>query len=421
MNRIIDYYVHFSLNRNMSTKEIKNELLKKQGEVRSNMTHGSLNRSSVLNELQKEFELIAMAIKWFRNDDRRKKYDKELDLAYKEGKINIEAQRAAAELFEKLEELFMKGYYSGVIKKGMEAINNNIIDYRIYVLIAQSYYALNESDKSIETVNKGLQVYPGNMQLLKAGARFSCEGKQDYDMCQNYINQMMELEIDNSLAKAEQIFLYLKTGKEDLAYELVDSHIGKYPDDKDFRKNVAYDLVGHSFSYYTLSKNGAYVIASEEDYQKCLNVCEKSLEVYRDENTLKAYNNAKSFGEVKFNEDNKEAIFWLFMGGVTYFIIGIVSIISFAKMSGRADMKHMIAVGIFGIVLGVIVVFSGIMLRYHSYRPYWQINKFELTGKREKGEKLFIIIGNVFTGYLKWGLRLGMKLVRFLIGLAIHR
>lgn len=87
---IVDYYAIYSLDRKLSTKEIRKQLLRKQGEFRSNMANGSLNNPEILEKLQEAYNMIAAAIKTFKNDDRRKEYDIILDAAYETGKINAE-------------------------------------------------------------------------------------------------------------------------------------------------------------------------------------------------------------------------------------------------------------------------------------------------------------------------------------------
>ena len=399
---LIDYYVFYSIDRRKNTKEIRKILLQKQGEIRSNMANGSLNSEEILKKLQEAYNEIANAVKVFKNDERRKKYDTLLDAAYNEGKIDVEAQNIAQSLYEEIEALFMKGNYNIVIRKCMDALDNNVRDYRIYILLAQSYYALKNPDRSIATVEDGLKANPDNLQLLKAGARFANEGKKDYSKAQEFVNKIYEVEPEGPIAASEQSYLYLSMGKEDLAYKLIDDYMERHPGDMDFRRDVAYDIIGYSYTYYTLDPSSeAYVIASEEDYQSCLKSCNKALSIYNDDNVREALDNAEFFGTIEFNTENKENILWLFICGVIY-ILGAV----FVLLSDSA------VAAIFMLLLGVLLIYSGVKLKKVSYRPYWQINKFILTGKREKEENKYIIIGKIFSGYMKASIKLGWKFIR---------
>ncbi|MCM1218534.1 MAG: hypothetical protein NC548_28940 [Lachnospiraceae bacterium] len=401
---IVDYYAIYGIDRQMGTKEIRKQLLKIQGEIRSNMSNGALNDAEILKKLQESYHDIANAVKTFKTEERRKEYDVILDAAYEAGRINEEAQVYAEDLYEEIRALFLKGNYRGAIKKAMDALNNNARDYRIYMLLAQSYFALNEVDRSLNTVEKGLSVHPDNMSLLRAGARFANEGKDDFERAQKYVNRMLEIDPDSALAASEQSYLYVCNGKTDLAYKLIDEYMDKHPDDIDFRRDCAYDLVGYSYNCYTKDPNSdAYVIASQEDYQKCLDTCSKAASIYKDENTQEALESAQMYGQVEFNDENKPGIFWLFAGGIVYLLAAL----------GSID-----AIGILGFLavspVGILLIYSGIRLRQVSYRPYWQINKFILTGEREKNEKIYVMIGKIFTGYIKWSFKIAWEIVKFI-------
>ena len=408
--KIQDYYAIYQLDRNMDTKSIRKVLLKQQGEIRSNMANGSLNSPEILEKLQGLFNDIAAAIKVFKNDTCRKEYDAQLDAAYKAGQVDVEAQKLAQDIFEEIQEMFMKGNYNGVVRRCMDALNNNVRDYRLYILMAQSYFAMNDADNSLRTVENGLRVHPENMQLLKAGARFANEGKHDYNTSQEYINRMIQIEPDSGLAAAEQSYLYLAGGKDDLAYRTIDEYIEKHPNDMEFRKDCAYDLVGHSYSCYTKTPDSdAYVIASEQDYNKCLNICNKAASLYNDENVSTALDNAKYFGQVEFNEENKKNIAWLFVGAIIYLVGGIVT----AASGGGA-------VCVVFFILAALLIASGVMLVKCSYRPYWQIFKFILTGKRESPEGIFVMIGKIFAGYMEYGLKFSWWFLKFIFRLVFH-
>lgn len=406
---LVDYYVMYSLDKNTGIKEIRKQLLQKQGEIRSNMANGALNSEEILEKLQEAYNTIAAAVKTFKTEDRRKEYDMILDAAYNAGKIDIAAQTMAKDLYEEMEAMFMRGNYRGVIRKCMDALNDNVRDYRIYILLAKSYFALNDPDNSLKTVEDGLQVHPDNIPLMRTGARISNDGKRDYDRAQRYINRMMEIDSDSAIATSEQCYLYMSTGKDDLAFQLIDDYIDKHPNDMGFRKDCAYDLIGYSYSCYTKAPNSdAFIIASQEDYQKSLDTCNKAASLYQDDNVQTALENAKYYGTVAFNDENKEGIIWLFIGGAMYLFC------SFVALSGG------IFTFLLAALLGVLLIYSGIKLRQVSYRPYWQINKFIMTGKREKGEGKYIIIGKIFAGYMRWSVKTAIWLMKFCFRLIIH-
>ena len=414
----IDYYVLYGIDRKTKTKDIRKLLFQKQGEIRSNMSNGALNSPEIMKKLQEAGNEIANAIKAFKNDERRSAYDEILDAAYAAGMIDTADQTMAQYLYEEIEALFMKGNYRLAVQKCMDALNNNVRDYRIYILLAQSYFALSDPDRSIKTVDDGLKVHPDNLPLLRAGARFANEGKKDYDKAQGYGNRMLEIDKDSPLAASEQSYLYLSTGKQDLAYGMIDEYVEKHPNDMEFRKDVAYDLVGYSYSCYTKDPGSdAYVIASQEDYQRSLDTCNKAMSLYNDENVREALENAKSFGTVEFNDENRDGIKWLFIGGLIYAFAAVMAIMAGAQ---AGELGGAIVGSLPFTILGGLLLYSAVRLRQVSYRPYWQINKFILTGQREKGEKKYIIIGKIFAGYMRWSFKIGWAIVKFAFSLAFH-
>lgn len=414
----IDYYVLYGIDRKTKTKDIRKLLFQKQGEIRSNMSNGALNSPEIMKKLQEAGNEIANAIRAFKNDERRSAYDEILDAAYEAGRIDTTAQTMAQDLYEEIEALFMKGNYRLAVQKCMDALNNNVRDYRIYILLAQSYFALSDPDRSIKTVDDGLKVHPDNLPLLRAGARFANEGKKDYDKAQGYVNRMLEIDKDSPLAASEQSYLYLSMGKQDLAYGMIDEYVEKHPNDMEFRKDVAYDLVGYSYSCYTKDPGSdAYVIASQEDYQRSLDTCNKAMSLYNDENVREALENAKSFGTVEFNDENRDGIKWLFIGGLIYAFAAVMAIMAGAQVG---ELGGAIVGSLPFTILGGLLLYSAVRLRQVSYRPYWQINKFILTGQREKGEKKYIIIGKIFAGYMRWSFKIGWAIVKFAFSLAFH-
>ena len=62
-------------------------------------------------------------------------------------------------------------------------------DYRIYILLAQSYLLTKVYEKAIATINRGLDACDDKILLLKAGVRIAVEGKNNFNLAQSYINK----------------------------------------------------------------------------------------------------------------------------------------------------------------------------------------------------------------------------------------
>ncbi|MBR1433102.1 hypothetical protein [Ruminococcus sp.] len=411
-DNICDYYAELNLNRQLNSKDICKALRKKHGEVRSYKSAGALNGAEATAKLDELEKKITDALKIFKNDDRRKEYDLALDAAYRAGKINVQAQQEAQDLYKQIEAMFYRGDFNGVIRKCMEAFRNNVQDYRIIILLARSYFELNDFSNSLTSVDNGLNIYPNNFQLLRTGSYVAREGAKDFNKAQQYINKMMEIDPDNGITVSEQSNLYLDTDKEDLAYRLIDDYIAKHPDDYEFRRDCAYDLVAHSYDFYTETPSeegeSVAIIASKEAYERCLATRNKAASIYNDENIQRSIADANYFGQIEYNDENSEGIKWLWIGTAAYGFIGLM-LMSMGNYG--------IGIGIFLLLIAGFLGFSAIKLRKCSYRPYWQINKYILTGKREKEEKIYITIGTIFTWFMKIMIELikiGFRLVFYI-------
>ena len=64
---------------------------------------------------------------------------------------------------------------------------------------------------------------------------------------------------------------------------------------------------------------------------------------------------------------------------------------------------------------------SIILLMRKCQRPaYWQISKYYLTGKREKKEKKYILIGKILSFYMRWSIKAAVWIVKFAFRLALR-
>ena len=143
------------------------------------------------------------------------------------------------------------------------------------------------------------------------------------------------------------------------------------------------------------------MIADKENYEKCLAVCEKAAEIYNNDYIASRLEDVKFYGQTEYNWDNKWHMLSLILGGLFYAFIGLVGV-----ADGQAG-------AFVGMLLGFGLVFCGYRLHQVSYRPYWQINKYYMTGKREPAEARYIMIGKIFVGFVKWSFKIGWWLTWF--------
>lgn len=67
----------------------------------------------------------------------------------------------------------------------------------------------------------------------------------------------------------------------------------------------------------------------------------------------------------------------------------------------------------------MICIYSGIQLYKVSKRPYWQIFRYELTGYRDKKEKLYVTIGKIFSGWMRLSWKISKAIFKIAFRLAL--
>ena len=381
-----DLYKELELNRAWDEKSIKNRLkeIQKSWTLKQSATNDKeefLLIDKVLNAVEDGYRYLIKAIK-------RKQYDEALDKAYKDGIIKDETEQEMKTLLEKAMAYYRKGNIKLAAQHAQEAIEGNINDPKAYDLLANCHFVMQNYEEAMDTIDAGVAIYADNLHLHWLGARIATVGMRDYEDAQMRVNKLLELAPDKSVGYSEQIFLHLRKGDEDLAFQEIDSYILEHPSDEGFKQNVAYDLDTYSNGcyYYDAAQNASF-IADKKAYEECLKLRTKAVEIYSDEHTQNRLEDAKFFGMKKWNSWNVESIKSLSIYGVIFlFLLWPI---------------------------GLIFLAIDAALIYFSFRPYWQINKTYVTGKMGTAEQLVSSLGDAAAQFGGWLLRF---IVKFVVG-----
>lgn len=201
----------------------------------------------------------------------QKQYDEALDKAYKDGKIKDETEAQMQSLIEQARQYYRKGNIKLAAQCAQQAIDGKVNDPSAYDILARCHFNMQNYPKALEVIDAGTLVFTDNLNLHWLGARIATVGTQNYDDAQNRVNQLLAIAPDNSIGHSEQIFLHLRKGDEDLAFQEIDSYVAAHPQDEGFKRGVAYDIDAYSNScyYYDQAQNATF-IADKEAYEKCL-------------------------------------------------------------------------------------------------------------------------------------------------------
>lgn len=367
MDITYDLYKELELDRSWDESEIKTKLKEIQRlwtkrQSACNDKEQLLLIDQILSKVDEGFRYLVKAL-------RRKQYDEALDKAYKNGKIKDETEAKMQSLIEQARQYYRKGNIKLAAQCAQQAIEGKVNDPSAYDILARCHFDMQNYPKALEVIDAGTSIFADNIDLHWLGARIATVGTQNYDDAQNRVNHLLTIAPDNSIGHSEQIFLHLRKGDEDLAFQEIDSYVAAHPQDEEFKRGVAYDIDAYSNGcyYYDEAENATF-IADKESYEKCLKLRTKATEIYSDEHTQKMLEDAKYYGKKEWDSWNMDSI-------KSLSIYGLILLAIFPY------------VGIPLLIIDAAVIFF-------SFRPYWQINKTYVTGERGVVENVVTIIGD---------------------------
>lgn len=379
-----DLYKELDLDRSWDEKTIKDRL--KDIQKLWTMRQSACNDKEQLMLIDKILSAVEDGYRYLIKAIKRRQYDEALDKAYKDGVIKDEIEQKLKSLIEQAMAYYRKGNIKLAAKCAQEAIDGHINDPAAYDLLARCHFDMQNYQKALDVVDAGVAVFQDNIDLHWLGARIATVGTKDYDDAQKRVNDLIAMAPEKSIGHSEQIYLHLRKGDEDLAFQEIDSYIASHPEDNSFKKGVAYDLDSYSNScyYYDEAQNASF-IADKESYEKCLKLRTKATEIFADEHTQKQLENAQYFGKKEWNDWNMESIKSLSIYGAIFLFLFFP--------------------------VGIALLAVDALLIYYSFRPYWQINKTYVTGQMGTAEQIVSVVGDYAARFGGWFLRFIVKAV----------
>lgn len=408
---LVDYYRYFGLTRSKDRKTLLNMLRQKQGELEQKKAAGALNEGPMMDNLLTASKQVADAIHIFKDRERFEKYNAQLDAAIANGTLNQELQSELEAALNEIEKLFLKGNYAAVIKRCRMDIDANGGDRKLYSLLTQSYMMLDQNNMALSAAEEYIKAFPDELDALDLGLRCHILVNNDIEKAQIYLNKILEKNPESIFAAIDQIYIHLAEKNIDMAFKEIDDYISAHPTDRDFKTVVAHDIIGCCSKLYICDKEtDTLYLASDKDYKLCKTMSDKAASLCRDPEIKEFEEMTNHMGEKVLNEYNLPNIVWSFIAAALYGISGLV-----LAMQGE------MAVLIMMMPIALLCTFIAVMLVKVSRRPYWQIYKYELTGKRERKEKIFIILGTILSGYMRWSVKITFWLIKLIFGFLFRR
>ncbi len=393
-----DLYKVLNLDRAWDCKTIKKNVLAEQSLWTKR--NGATNDTKQRMLIEERLELLQEGCKHLFKEIKRKIYDEALDKAYKAGKISNEEEEKLKDILAQAKAYYRKGNIKLAAKYAQEAIDGQIGDASAYNILARCHFDSNNPKRALEVIDQGSKIFNDDLNLVWLGARYATIGTQDYNDAQRRINVLLEKAPNNALGYAEQAYLYLYKGDEQLAFSEIDNYIVAHPTDKAFKKESAYNIATYAKqTCYQAGNDGGVMIAGKEDYQKNLRLCTKAEELYKDEYTTKLRETAQYFGQKEWDSWNTENVKTLSIYGTLFLILGAFHWI-FAAIGG------------FFLVMDALTI-------YFSFRPYYEINRNWINGQRSGLEKIVHAISNKMADWsyrmFHWLIRAVWELFKLLI------
>lgn len=377
----IDYYAMFDLDRTMTEKELKRALGKASNHV--TMLEGSTDPSDTKTrqELRESKEIILEAMRILGKPDSRREYDIQLDAAIKSGTVNREKPEEIRDILARARKYFEEHRFELALQSAREALEKHANSEEPHEIITRSLLMLGDYDEALESASKSAEAFQSSVSLWWLQIRIAVMMEM-YDKAQTKLNEALARFGQSAQFQAEQAYLYFHAHKVDLGERMVEQYIQAHPNDSDYRRIMAYNLLEIANMYYKYDTNSDMLLITEEsDYKDCLRLLTLANKYYQDDYLSKELEAIKQFGETELDEECRRM-------RNTYIVVAVLPILFNVFISSSFSMEVTL------IVLAVAAWFglSAFIVTKYGTRPYWQIYRDHYRGFKQHDESLLFSI-----------------------------
>ena len=391
-----NYYVELGLDRAASISQLETELkaLRKKWTSRASTATSTDKRQKA----EKMVDLVREATETLLNEEKKAKYDKQLD---KKGGKNQPAPAAQndftpstsmmddAALLDALEEFYENGKYNQAISAANRLISNGNADVDVYRYLTLCHAEKGNDNKAYQTLMDLNAAFPDDPDalvfiasiLLRVLAGREKEARQ-------YLDKLIQSGYgDNGEVVALDVEYQIDTGNTTLADQKIKDYLAKNGSDNNFRTRVANAYV-QSADQYLVEVGGDCYVDSEADFKSFSALIEKAASICPSTDNAEYLKTIKDMKKGKFIPDS-----W----------IGLVCCLCYAFVGVSMESP----------LIGIIAIACGIVLGYFSYVPTWMYGRFyykkHLCGLYEVFRYINIVIS------IWW--RIGWAIFKFILGI----
>lgn len=415
---ITDYYRIYDLTRGTRREDLLKDLRRKKNDlIQKQQTAPAEKKVEIEAKISKLIILLDDAIKIFKNEEKFKEYNKQLDLAYANGVIDTAYQDELLAGLDEVERLFYSENYGAAINLCNQLISQKGATVQLYEILSKSYYLAGNRGDALNIAEVCARDFPHDSVALDMAVRMSVKAGNDFNKAQSYMNLIIENFADTALESLDQAYILMAQNNLDMGFSVIDDYIKLHPTDKSFRSNAAYDMIAFGNGMFKGNgyDNSIIYLDSPEEYAICKRYADKSREICNDQIVREYAEDIDYYGKVEFNEDNKEPLKWSFIGSVVFSIFGLMAIGAVEDMGFSFGLAGFLCL-LCGIGCGLVYI----NLRRVSKRQYWQINKYYMTGERLPKEQLYINIATVLTFVFKYTFKITIEITKLILKIFLH-
>jgi tetratricopeptide (TPR) repeat protein len=293
--------------------------------------------------------------------------------------MDKQIEKEVRDIIERARAFFEQGKYDLALKSAQEAIENHINSEEPYTIISRSYFMMGDYDEAIESIANATLIYPNSLHLRWLNIRFLTM-TENIDEAQALLNASLDDFNNHAQLAAEQVYLYGYAERDDLLEAAIRKYMERNPNDMDYRRYVAHNLVEIAQQCYVYDTAADMMLITEEaSYNRCVKLLTTANSIYQDEYIQNELNYVLQFGELVYDADhNGLKLFYRIVG---FILIGVAAYNLPAALDGENVSRTLTVAGI-----GILMQGLASLVKKISYRPYWKVYRDTYRGFKESDD-----------------------------------
>nr|MBR4280371.1 hypothetical protein [Clostridia bacterium] len=361
MAAMVNYYLELELDRGASKEQLEQQLkaLRKKWISRLNAADTSKRQTA-----ERMVELIREATETLLDDNKRRKYDKDLDkhgsqapttqpTSSSSAMINPQSLEGAA-LLDAIEVYYDESKYNMVIAAARQAIQGGLIEADVFRYLVLSYIEKGDAPNAMRALNEMYDYLPDDPDCQLMAARILLRVMDNHHKdARAFLDMLFQGGYgDNTDVAALDVEYYIDTGDLALAEQKTNEFLSKHPNDSAFKQSVANAYVQYAEANYTVEHGGDWYIDSEDNFNKFNTLITKAQQLYPNPKIAELMKLLKKRQLVPGS--------WMSWGACFLY--------AFAGFAAEVPF------------LGVVCLALGVAMLYFSLVPNWMVERFEYHG-----------------------------------------